>query len=367
MNEDFDYYEILGVAKTATADELKKAYRKMALKYHPDKNQGNDEAEEMFKKINEAYQVLSDEEKRSLYDRYGKQGLEGRINPNADFSDIFGDFADIFDSFFGGGGGGGRRRQQREVLDIAIDVELDFLEAVFGTKKEVTYRYFKPCDDCGGTGGERTTCDYCQGQGQITQRQGFMAFTQTCPKCQGQGTMLKTPCKTCEGQGKIGVDETVTLDVPEGIDTGHRLRVGGRGNLGKSGARGDLYVRIHVRDDNTFVRHEDDIYVEVPIFFTLAALGGKITIPTLRGEKEIEIRSGIRDKEQILISGEGVRNVRTSRMGNMIAQVKVVYPKKYTDEQKELLTQLHESFNHESEPHKSTFDGVVDKIKSWFS
>jgi len=370
--EDFDYYEILGVDKSATADELKRAYRKMAMKYHPDKNQGDTEAEQMFKKINEAYQVLSDESKRAMYDRYGKAGLEGGggMGGAGGFGG-FEDFADIFDSFFGGGGTRGGRRQQRENLDIAVELEIEFLEAVFGCKKEVKYRYEKPCEACGGSGsktGKRETCSTCGGKGQIFQRQGFMTFSQTCPACHGEGTTIKDKCPECHGTGKTQVEDSFSLDIPEGIDDGNRLRVAGRGSIGKSGSRGDLYVIIRVREDRVFVRHDDDIYVEVPIFFTLAALGGKITIPTLRGEKEIEIKRNIRDKEQIVIRGEGVANVHTGRKGNMIAQVKITYPQKMTGEQEELLNKLHESFGHDqtNEPHKGAFEEVVDKIKSWF-
>ena len=369
--EEFDYYEILGVAKTASGDEIKKAYRKMAMKYHPDKNQGDSEAEVMFKKINEAYQILSDESKRATYDRYGKAGLEGGGMGGAGGFGGFDDFADIFDSFFGGGGRGGGTRQQRENLDIAVEIDIEFHEAVFGCKKEVKYRYEKPCETCEGTGsktGKRETCSTCGGKGQIFQRQGFMTFSQTCPACGGTGTVIKDKCSKCHGSGKEKVEDKFSLDIPEGIDDGNRLRVAGRGSIGKSGNRGDLYVVVRVREDRVFVRHEDDIYVEVPIFFTLAALGGKITIPTLRGEKEIEIKRSIRDKEQIIIRGEGVPNVHTGRKGNMIVQVKLAYPEKMGAEQEELLKKLHESFGHNdiNEPHKGAFDEVVDKIKGWF-
>lgn len=371
--EDFDYYEILGVDKSATADELKRAYRKMAMKYHPDKNQGDAEAEQMFKQVNEAYQVLSDESKRAMYDRYGKAGLEGGggMGGGAGGFGGFEDFADIFDSFFGGGAGGGGRRKPRENLDIAVELEVEFLEAAFGCKKEVTYRYEKPCEVCDGSGskdGKRETCPTCRGKGQIFQRQGFMTFSQTCPACHGEGTVIKDKCSKCHGSGKEQVEESFSLDIPEGIDDGNRLRVAGRGSIGKSGNRGDLYVIIRVREDRTFVRHDDDIYVEVPIFFTLAALGGAITIPTIRGEKEIEIKRNIRDKEQIVIRGEGVANVHSGRKGNMIAQVKIIYPQTMTGEQEELLKKLHESFGQDqvNEPHKSAFEEVVDKVKSWF-
>ncbi len=370
--EEFDYYEILDIHKTATGDEIKRAYRKMAMKYHPDKNQGDAEAENMFKRINEAYQVLSDESKRSLYDRYGKAGLQGGGSGGGGGFGGFEDFADIFDSFFGGGGGGGGSRRRRENLDIAVELHVEFLEAIFGCKKEVKYRYEKPCETCDGSGskdGKRESCSMCGGKGQVFQRQGFMTFSQTCPQCGGTGSTIKDKCSKCRGTGKTQVDESFTLDIPEGIDDGNRLRVAGRGSIGASGSRGDLYVVVRVKEDPVFIRHEDDIYVEVPVFFTMAALGGKITIPTLRGEKEITIKPGIRDKEHIMIRNEGVANVHTGDKGNMIAQVKITYPQKMSDEQEGLLKKLHESFGQDAvnEPHKGAFEEVVDKIKKWFT
>ncbi|MCV6608037.1 MAG: molecular chaperone DnaJ [Campylobacterales bacterium] len=366
MSEDFDYYEILSVNKNASQDELKKAYRKMAMKYHPDKNQGDAEAEVMFKKVNEAYQVLSDEEKRGIYDRYGKAGLEGGMGGGSGGFEGFGGFEDIFDSFFGGGSSR-RSRKPRERLDLAVDIVLDFEEAVFGCKKEVDYAYLKSCSSCGGNGGTKDTCPYCKGQGQVYQKQGFMTFSQTCPKCHGEGSSIKDPCDSCHGEGNIKVEDTVTVDIPEGIDNGHRLRVSGKGNIGKSGNRGDLYLNINVRDDETFIRHDDNIYIEVPIFFTLAALGGTIKIPTLRGEEEIAIRQGIKDKDQITIKNIGVKNVRSGYKGDMIVQVKIEHPKSYTAEQKDLLEKLHASFGGDSHPHESAFDGIVDRVKGWFS
>jgi molecular chaperone DnaJ len=370
-----DYYELLGLDKTASADEIKKAYRKMAMKYHPDRNQGDSEAESKFKEVNEAYQVLSDEEKRGMYDRYGKAGLEGmgggRQGGGAGFGG-FEDIADIFDSFFGGGGGGGRRggRQARENLDVAVEAEVEFLEAAFGCKKEVKFHYEKSCSACDGTGsktGKKTTCSTCGGAGEVHQRQGFMTFAQTCPGCQGSGQVIKDKCSKCTGSGKERISDKFTVDIPEGIDSGNRLRVGGRGSIGKSGNRGDLYVVIAVREDAVFMRHSDDVYLELPIFATLALLGGKIEIPTLSGVKEIDIKRNIKDKEQIVLRGEGIKNVHGAGKGNLVAQVKIVYPEKLSSEQEALLTKLHESFGNTNSPHKSgAFDEVVDKVKSWF-
>ena len=366
--EEFDYYEILEIDKTATQEEIKKSFRKMALKYHPDRNQGDKEAEETFKKLNEAYNVLSDENKRAIYDRYGKKGLEGISGGSSGFGsgNPFDDIADIFDSFFGGGSSR-RRREQREDLDIATEIEIEFLEAVFGCKKEVKYRYEKPCSACNGSGskdGKRVTCPTCHGKGQIFTRQGFMTFSQTCPTCHGSGTVVKEKCPKCAGTGKEKIDEKLTVDIPAGIDSGNRMRVAGKGSIGKSGRRGDLYLFIHVKEDKIFVRDGNDIYVEVPVFFTLAVLGGKIKIHTLRGEKEIEIKRNTRDKTHIVLRGEGVSDVHSGIKGDMIAQIKIIYPQKLTDEQEELLKNLHKSFGaKEAEAHRSFFEDVMNKIK----
>ena len=307
---------------------------------------------------------MSDENNRALYDRYGKEGLGSR--GGSDFSDIFGDFADVFDSFFGGG----RKRsngRDKEALDIAIELKISFMEAVFGCKKTLKYRYLKPCATCKGAGGKRKKCDYCGGRGQVYQRQGFMTFSQTCPKCGGTGGILETVCETCKGKGAIAIDDSLELTIPEGVDNAQRLRANGRGNLGSSGARGDLYVVLSVAGDPAFVRQDNDVYVEAPVFFTLAALGGSIEVATLRGKRNLEITRGTRDKSQIVIRGEGIRTAASGRTGDMIVQVKIVYPKKLTEEQEALLNKLHESFGQESIAHKSFFDEIADRVKGWFS
>lgn len=362
--DEFDYYEVLELDRNASSEEIKRAYRKMALKYHPDKNQNNPEAEAKFKQINEAYQILSDEQKRAVYDRYGKAGLSAS-GGGGGFESAFGDFADVFDSFFGGGRKRGGERS-REMLDIGIEMEIGFFEAVFGCKKTIRYRYAKPCESCGGTGGKRKSCSYCSGQGQVYQRQGFMTFSQTCPKCGGAGSTLENACKECRGKGSTVIDDSFELTIPEGIDKGQRIRVGGRGNVGKSGSRGDLYVSIGVIEDAVFVRHEHNVYIETPVFFTLCALGGEIEVATLRGRQKLEIPRGTRDKAQISLKGEGVKSIGSSRIGDMIVQIKIVYPAKLTKEQEELLTKLHESFGHEGTTHASFFEEVFERIKGWF-
>jgi len=361
---DFEYYEILQVSKTASKAEIKKAYRKLAMKYHPDKNPGDKEAEEMFKKINEAYEVLSDDEKRAVYDRYGKAGLDGNMGGSGGFSG----FEDIFEEFFGFGGRRQKpRRQTPYNLDILYEVELEFKEAVFGVKKEIEFDYFSICTKCDGSGAKKShTCPTCGGAGQIFIRQGFMSIGQTCPECSGSGKIIDEECDECKGAGyKINKDK-VELDLPAGVDNGMRMRVPGKGNEDFDKRRGDLYIEINVKEDPIFKRRDDDIFVEVPVFFTSAILGDKIKIPTLKGEKEIEIKPHTKDGKRYIFKGEGIANVHSGLKGNLVAILKIVYPEKLTDEQKELLQKLHESFGGEVHPHKSIFEEAIDKVKGWF-
>jgi molecular chaperone DnaJ len=372
---DLEYYEILEITKEADSGAIKKAYRKQALKYHPDRNEGDKEAEEKFKLVNEAYQVLSDPQKKSTYDRYGKAGLDSQgfsHFSDMNYEDIMGDLGSIFESVFGGGfgGGGGRQRRQRKYpLDTEVEIDLAFNEAIFGCSKEVDYTYKKPCSDCNGTGssdGKKSTCSECGGKGQVFFRQGFMTYSQTCSHCNGKGSIIQNPCSTCNAKGYSEESDTVKIDIPEGIDNGNRIRVARRGNIDENGDQGDLYIQTAVGEDEHFVRHNDDIYIEVPLFFTQVALGDSITIPTLRGETELELPMGAQDKQQFIFKREGVKNVHTGELGNMIAQIRIKYPKKLTTEQRETLTKLQEDFGIESSPHESSFEGVVDKIKGWF-
>ena len=372
---DMCYYELLEISKDSDKSTIKKAYRKMAMKYHPDKNPGDKEAEESFKAINEAYQVLNDEEKKSIYDRYGKQGLEGH-GQGGGFSGGFDDLSSVFEEMFGGfGGGGGQRRQaQRKTynynLDTEISLHLEFNEAVFGCKKEVKYNYKTACKGCKGTGakgGKLSTCSTCKGAGQVHMRQGFMTFAQTCPTCQGSGQSVAQKCSSCSGKGYDEVKNTFSVDIPEGINTGNRIRVGGKGNVAPNGSKGDLYLNIQVQDDENFVRHDDDIYIEMPIFFTQIALGATINIPGIRGELELNIPKGTKDKEQIVFRSEGVKSVNGRGKGNFVVQIKIQYPKSLNSEQTELLEKLQDCFGIESQPHEDSFTGMFDKVKSWFN
>jgi molecular chaperone DnaJ len=372
---ELDYYEILEVSRNCTGAELKKSYRKLAMKYHPDRNPGDKEAEERFKQINEAYQVLSDDEKRAIYDRYGIEGLNRQGGGHGPSS--MDDIMDIFNSMFGGGfggfGGGFERARrdpsQKYALDFEIELPLEFHEAVFGCEKQIDITYKVPCDECKGTGakeGKLKTCDYCGGQGQVVMRQGPMTFAQTCPKCHGEGKIIAEKCSKCHGKGYTTKEQTVTIKVPAGVDSGNRLRVQGYGNEDRYGRRGDLYVTFFVEEDEHFVRNGNDIYIEVPVFFTQAILGGTITIPSLDGELELDLKPGTKDKEQFVFPGEGVPDVHSGRKGRLIAQVQMKLPKKLNDEQKELLEKLQESFGVESRPHKSTLESAFDRVKSWF-
>lgn len=375
-NLEIDYYEVLEISRNADSSEIKKAYRKLALKYHPDRNQGNKEAEEQFKLINEAYQALSDPEKRSVYDRYGKSGLDSQgFSHFSDMNseDIMDDLGSIFESVFGqgfGGFGGSRKSNNAKYsLDIETKVKLEFNEAVFGCKKEIHYNYKEPCKTCDGTGSKdkkTQTCRHCDGRGQVYYRQGFMTYSQTCDICHGTGKIIKNKCKDCGGLGYIDKNATINVDIPEGVDNDNQIRVVGKGNVNDAGDRGDLYVKVIVKEDDHFVRHNDDIYIEVPVFFTQAALGENIKIPTLRGEDKLKLPIGAKDKEQFIFRGKGVKNVHTKKEGNLIAQIRVSYPKKLNDEQKELLKKLQDSFGYENNMKEEQYEGVFEKIKKWF-
>ena len=372
--QEIDYYEILQVSRDATSAEIKKSYRKLAIKYHPDKNPGDKEAEEKFKLINEAYGILSNEEKRAIYDRYGKEGLDrnggGFSNQNMD------DIMDIFNSMFGDifGGGSGRKREPREYqkysMDIEIDLNIAFNEAVFGAKKDITLDIKKPCKECKGTGakdGKMKQCDYCNGEGRVVMRQGFMTFAQDCPKCNGRGEIVEEKCSTCKGKGYSIEKEEITITIPAGIDTGNRLRVPGKGNRDKYDRRGDLYIYFYVEEDEHFVRDGNNLYIEVPVFFTQCILGETIKIPSMEGEIDLQLKSGTKDREQFVFRGKGVPDVHSGERGDLIAQIKMELPKKLDDKQKELLEKLQDSFGVDSHPHKSTFESAFERIKEWLN
>ena len=375
MNET-DYYEILQVSKNDSDASIKKAYRKLAMKYHPDRNPDNKEAEDKFKTINEAYEVLGDKDKRGIYDQYGKAGLDGQARGG--FGGGFGgggiDIDEILKGMFGGGSGGfggGTRRSsnQKYPLDFEITINLKFQEAVFGTNKEIDITYKSACNDCKGTGAKDAkldTCNYCKGQGQVYMRQGAMQFAQTCPQCNGEGESAKSKCKKCDAKGYRNKKDSVKINIPAGVDNGNRLRVQGYANEDKNGQRGDLYVTFKVREDEHFIRNGNDVYIEVPVFFTQAILGETITIPALKGELELQLKQSTKDKEQFIFEDEGITDVHGGEKGRLVAQVQMILPKSINSEQKELLEKLQESYGVESKPHTSNFEDVFSRVKGWF-
>lgn len=370
--ETFDYYEILEITRTSDKETIKKAYRKMALKYHPDRNPDDKNAEEQFKRINEAYEVLSDDSKRQIYDKYGKEGLQNSGFSGfsgRDFSDIFGDLGSIFESAFGGSFGFSSQKSKGAYnLDEIIGLELSFKEAVFGCKKEIHNSFKVACGDCKGTGakdGKLETCKDCGGKGQVYMRQGFMTFAQTCPTCKGAGQKSAEKCPKCKGSAFEMSSESFEVNIPEGIDDGNRIRIGGRGNADKNGKRGDLYIAVSVAEDEVFVRDGENIYMEVPVFFTSIVLGTTLKIPSLRGELELKIPPNTRDKEQFVFDNEGVKDVNSAYRGKFVAQIKITYPPKLNAEQKALVEKLQESFGVESEPYKNLFEECFAKIKQW--
>ena len=380
-----DYYEVLGVEKSASAEEIKKAYRKKAMKYHPDRNPGDKEAEEKFKELGEAYEVLSDDDKRSRYDQFGFAGVDpnygaGQGGYGGGFGGFgggfggFGDFGDIFGDLFGGGST--RRTNAQSVPrrgdNVGARLELSFEEAAFGVEKEVSFPRIENCSACNGTGsadGVIETCSNCRGTGQVRSTQSFMGMTMQstseCPHCSGRGKIIKNPCNTCRGKGKVRRNHKVKVKVPAGIDMGQSIRAGGEGNVGYNGGpNGDLLVEITIRDHPIFTRRGMEVYCEVPITFTQAALGAKLQIPTLDGKEEFEIPEGTQTGKTFTMFGKGIPNVHNpKRRGNHHFTVTVETPTRLTKEQKELLQKLDETLDGKSSPKRNKF---FDTIKNFF-
>lgn len=344
-----DYYDVLEVSRNATEAEIKKAYRKKAYQYHPDQNNGDPEAEEKFKEASEAYEVLRDPEKRSLYDRFGHEGLrQSGFGGFQGFEDIFSSFGDIFEDFFGFGG---RRRQrpgqQERGADLRYDIELDFMEAVKGVEKDFEVEKYVTCDVCQGKRSEpghgAETCPTCQGTGKVTRSQGFFAISTPCPSCHGEGVSITHPCKNCKGAGQVIKKKKLTIKAPAGVDTGSRLRLRGEGEPGRyGGPPGDLYVVVHVRKHEIFERHGDDIVQTVTISFSQAALGADIKIPSLDGEMELSIPAGVQSGTIIRLEGKGAPNLRHYGRGDMLAHIVVKTPERLSKRQDELLRELAE-------------------------
>ena len=375
-----DYYEVLGVSKDASAEEIKKAYRKLAMKYHPDQNAGDAAAEAKFKEVGEAYKILSDDEKRSRYDQYGFAGVDPNFGAGAGGYGSgfggggfggFGDFGDIFSEFFGGGGGGSRGSAQNAVRrgeNVMARLELTFEEAAFGCEKEVAAQRIENCASCNGSGsadGAVETCTQCGGRGQVRSVQNFMGMqmqsTTTCPRCNGKGKVIKNPCNTCKGKGKVRKTNRVNVKIPAGVDAGQSVRVRGEGCVGTNGGpSGDLLVEIYIKRHPIFTRDDRDVLCEVPISFTQAALGAKIMVPTLDGKVEYDLPEGTQTGREFILRERGIPEINNPRRrGNHRFTVVVETPTRLTKEQKELLRQL-EGTMEETPKIKKFFDNLKD-------
>lgn len=375
MAQKRDYYEVLGVAKTATADEIKKVYRKLAVQYHPDKNPGDKAAEDKFKEISEAYAVLSDAEKRSAYDRFGHaasqqgggfhSGYEGFSASN--FNDLFGDiFGDIFGMRRGAGGGrsGGRRRGS----DVEAKLELSLEEAALGCEKTLQLPKEISCEECSGSGVQsgkaRTPCPECQGAGEVRFQQGFFSISRPCGKCHGEGTINPHPCKTCHGKGVVKKSRSLKVTVPAGIDDGQRLKLMGEGNSApRNGTAGDLYLEVRVKSHQFFTRDDSDLICEVPVSFVKAALGTDIEVPTLEGKARVKIPTGTQSHQIFRLKGKGVVRLGGYGRGDQLVRIIVEVPKNLSDEQRELLNQFEAISSEKNAPMANSF---MKKLKDLF-
>jgi molecular chaperone DnaJ len=385
-----DYYELLGVQKGATAEEMKKAYRKKAVQYHPDKNPGNKEAEEMFKKVSHAYEVLTDPEKRAAYDRYGPAAFEGGgggvprgpggmggaggggfHDPFDIFREVFGQQGrggggggGIFEEMFGGGGGDGGR----DGADLRYDLEITLEEAARGVEKEISFRKNMTCERCDGSGAEpgskKVTCPTCRGAGQVRRSGGIITFTQTCPTCGGAGSKVEKPCTACRGEGRTAKSTKLNVRIPPGVDTGSRLRSSGNGEAGLAGGQpGDLYIVLSVKEHELFERQGEDLFCEIPIKFTLAALGGTIEVPTLSGKASLKIPPATQSGTTFRLRGNGMPSLRGGAQGDQLVRVQVEVPTSLTGEQKKILEEFARVSGDAANPTSKSF---FEKAKKFF-
>lgn len=371
MAEKRDYYEVLGISKTASIDEIKKSYRKLALQFHPDKNPGNKEAENKFKEATEAYEILSDDKKRSQYDKFGHAGVHSNFADayskgggfNGDFSDLFGgsgafnDLEDIFSSFFGfSSGKRGAASSGRRGADLRYDMYITLEEAAYGKKTEITVKKNESCERCHGSGSEPgsnpSTCDTCAGAGQVRRAQGFFSINTTCPKCHGSGKIIKNPCKECHGKTVVEKSKKLSISIPEGIDDNTQLRVSGEGEAGENGGpAGNLYLFIHVKEHKTFLRDGINIITEIPISIIQAALGAEIFVPTLDEKKvKIKVPEGTPSGKIFRVRGHGVEHINYGKKGDLLVRVVIEPPKSLTGEQKKMLQELKRTFGETDSP-----------------
>lgn len=370
-----DYYEVLGVSRDAGDRDIKKAYKRLAMKYHPDRTKGDKEKEETFKQIKEAYEVLIDSQKRAAYDQYGHAAFEqggmgggGGFGGGADFGDIFGD---VFGDIFGGGRRGGGGSRARRGSDLRYNLEMTLEDAVKGKSVELKVPTYVSCEPCGGSGAKKgtsaKTCSTCHGHGQVQMRQGLFAVQQTCPTCSGQGKVITDPCPSCRGQGRVEKTKTLNAKIPAGVDTGDRIRLSGEGEAGEHGApAGDLYVQITVKDHPIFVRDENNLYCEVPIGFATAALGGEIEVPTLEGKVKLKIPAETQTGKMFRLRGKGVKSVRSSVVGDLMCKVVIETPVNLSTAQKDLLRQLESGLEEKKAHHRPKETGFFDGVKKFF-
>ncbi|MBZ0094971.1 MAG: molecular chaperone DnaJ [Sulfuricella sp.] len=370
-----DYYEILGVNKDASDDEIKKAYRKLAMKFHPDRNPDNPKAEEHFKEAKEAYEILSDASKRSAYDQYGHAGVDqqagmgGAGGFGGGFADAFGD---IFGDIFGGAGGGrGGRSNVYRGADLRYNLEISLEEAARGTETKIRIPTMAECDTCHGSGAKAgtkpETCPTCAGHGQVRMQQGFFSIQQACPKCHGSGKVIAHPCGTCQGSGRVKQYKTLAVKIPSGVDEGDRIRLSGEGEAGVNGGPpGDLYVVIQIKPHSVFQRDHNDLHCEMPISFTTAALGGEIEIPTLDGHAKIKIPPETQSGKVFRLRGKGIKGVRSSTHGDLMCHMVVETPVSLTERQKELLRELETLNEQDGARHNPRTKSWMDKMKDFF-
>ncbi len=371
-----DYYEVLGVNKSAKKDEIKKAYRKLALKYHPDKNKGDKNSEEKFKEASEAYHVLSDEKRKANYDQFGHAAFQGAGGQggfsNFDFSSSFSDiFEDVFGDLGGFGFGSSKqsRRSNNRGSDLRYDISIDLNDAFAGTEKKINYTTYKKCKTCSGSGAKPgskpSACNYCGGQGKVRSNQGFFTIQQTCPQCSGEGERITNPCNNCSGMGKTQSNETVSVKVPKGVDDGTRIRLAGKGEAGsKGGGNGDLYLFISIEPHSIFKRSEENLYYELPISIADAALGTTVEVPSIDGGKtKIKIPSGTQSGKQLRLKGKGMPILRRSISGDLYIRIVTEVPTSLTKRQKELLAEFKTLEDTKSNPLIKTF---FDKAKKFW-